>query len=75
MNEQERQMALESVKQGLDALKKAYGLSDDQFDALIKFMDAESILKKEPPVPGAVPKAAETPKAAEPPAALAAKPA
>jgi methionine synthase / methylenetetrahydrofolate reductase(NADPH) len=33
MNEKERRMALESVKQGLDALKKAYGLNDDQFDA------------------------------------------
>ncbi|MFA5716251.1 MAG: acetyl-CoA decarbonylase/synthase complex subunit delta [Desulfobulbaceae bacterium] len=49
MNETERQMALESVKQGLDALRRAYGLSDDQFAALLKFMDAEAILKKEPP--------------------------
>jgi methionine synthase / methylenetetrahydrofolate reductase(NADPH) len=49
MNETERRMALESVKQGLDALKKAYGLSDDQFAALQKFIDAEAILKKEPP--------------------------
>jgi len=37
MNEKERLMALESVKQGLDALKKAYGLTDEQFDALAKF--------------------------------------
>jgi len=49
MNETERRMALESVKQGLDALKKAYGLNDDQFAALQKFIDAEAILKKEPP--------------------------
>jgi CO dehydrogenase/acetyl-CoA synthase delta subunit len=49
MNEKERQMALESVKQGLDALKKAYGLSDDQFAALLKFIDAEAILRREPP--------------------------
>lgn len=49
MNEKERLMALESMKQGLDALKKAYGLSDDQFDALMKFAGAEAILKKEPP--------------------------
>ncbi len=48
MNEKERQMALESVRLGLDALKKAYGLSDDQFDALTKFAGAEAILKREP---------------------------
>ena len=48
MNEKERRMALESVNQGLDALKKAYGLSDDQFDALMNFVDAEAILNKEP---------------------------
>lgn len=48
MNEKERQMALESVRLGLDALKKAYGLSDDQFDALVKFVGAEAILKREP---------------------------
>jgi len=58
MNEKERQMALESVKQGLDALKKAYGLNDDQFDALLKFVDAEAILKKEPPKSGAATTAA-----------------
>jgi len=49
MNEKERQMALESVRQGLDALKKAYGLNDEQFDALVKFAGAEAILRKEPP--------------------------
>ena len=48
MNEKERQMALDSVRLGLDALKKAYGLSDDQFDALVKFAGAEAILKREP---------------------------
>ena len=49
MNEKERLMALESMKLGLDALKKAYGLNDDQFEALMKFAGAEAILKKEPP--------------------------
>jgi CO dehydrogenase/acetyl-CoA synthase delta subunit len=48
MNEKERQMALESVRMGLDALKKAFGLSDDQFEALAKFAGAEAILKREP---------------------------
>ncbi len=48
MNEKERLMALESVNQGLTALKKAYGLSDEQFDALLNFAGAESILKREP---------------------------
>jgi methionine synthase / methylenetetrahydrofolate reductase(NADPH) len=60
MNETERRMALESVKQGLDALKKAYGLSDDQFAALLKFIDAEAILKKEPPKAAAAAPAAPT---------------
>jgi CO dehydrogenase/acetyl-CoA synthase delta subunit len=58
MNEKERQLALDSVKQGLEALKKAYGLDNDQFDALIKFVDAEANLRKEPPLSGAVPPAA-----------------
>jgi 5,10-methylenetetrahydrofolate reductase len=48
MNEKERLMALESMTQGLAALKKAYGLSDDQFDALLNFAGAEAILKREP---------------------------
>jgi len=72
MNEKERQLALDSVTMGLDALKKAYGLDNDQFDALVKFIDAETILKKEPPISGGVPKVAVAPKAAvpaEPPAA------
>lgn len=49
MNEKERQMALESVNQGLKALKSAYGLSDDQFEALMNFASAEAVLKREPP--------------------------
>jgi CO dehydrogenase/acetyl-CoA synthase delta subunit len=49
MNEKERVMALESVQMGLDALKKSYGLSDEQFDALVKFASAQAILVKEPP--------------------------
>ncbi len=49
MNEKERVMALESVKMGLDALKHAYGLNDDQFNALVKFISAQEILVKEPP--------------------------
>ncbi len=48
MNEKERQMALESVNQGLKALKSAYGLSDDQFEALLNFASAEAVLKREP---------------------------
>ncbi|MGB5686056.1 MAG: acetyl-CoA decarbonylase/synthase complex subunit delta [Candidatus Electrothrix sp.] len=48
MNEKGRREALESVNQGLNALKKAYGLSDDQFDALMNFVDAASVLNKEP---------------------------
>ena len=67
MNEKERQMALESVKQGLEALKKAYGLSDEQFEALVNFAGAEAILKKEPPSSQATPVAAAQPaKVAEP---------
>ncbi len=54
MNEKERQLALESVRQGLDALKKAFGLSDDQFDALAKFAGAEAVLRREPVLPGTV---------------------
>ncbi len=50
MNEKERVMALESVKTGLGALKRAFGLNDDQFEALLKFMDAETILKRDPAI-------------------------
>lgn len=53
MNEKERLMALDSMKQGLEALKKAYGLDDDQFAALMNFAGAEAILKKEPPAAAA----------------------
>ncbi|MBU1231315.1 MAG: acetyl-CoA decarbonylase/synthase complex subunit delta [Proteobacteria bacterium] len=65
MNEKERIMALEAVQQGLAALKKAYGLSDDQFEALSSFAGAHVILKRE----------AETTPAAPAPAAVAATPA
>ncbi len=64
MNEKERQMALESVRLGLDALKKAYGLSDEQFDALVKFAGAEAILKREPVLAVPAPAAAAAPVAA-----------
>ncbi len=50
MNEKDRLMALKSVKQGLEALKKAYGLNDDQFEALLSFAGAESILNREPEI-------------------------
>ncbi len=49
MNEQERLMALESVKLGLESLQAAYGLSNDQFTALMKFAEAEAILRKKAP--------------------------
>ncbi len=48
MNEKERIMALDSVNLGLAALKKAYGLTDDQFEALASFAGAHAILRKEP---------------------------
>ncbi len=66
MNERERLMALESMQQGLAALKKAYGLTDDQFEALLNFAGAEAILKREPKVGPAAP--ATPPPAAEKPA-------
>lgn len=47
MNEKERQMALESVRLGLTSLKKSFGLSDDQFEAVVKFAGTEAILAKE----------------------------
>lgn len=72
MNEKERLMALESVRMGLAALKKSYGLSDDQFEALVKFAGAEAILIKEhaaakasaapvTPAPPVTPQAASAP--------------
>jgi CO dehydrogenase/acetyl-CoA synthase delta subunit len=42
-------LALETVRTGLEALKKSLGLSDDQFEALVKFATTEAILMKEPP--------------------------
>lgn len=73
MNEKERQMALESVNQGLKALKSAYGLSDDQFEALLNFASAEAVLKRDPGI-GAQPSSAAPVATAAAPAA-AAKPA
>ncbi len=79
MNEKERLMALESLKFGLEALKKSLGLTDEQFEALVKFATAEAILMKEPPQAGSTTKVAPpaTPVAAAPapvakPAAVAA---
>ncbi len=57
MNEKERQQALDQVKIGLDALKKAFGITDEQYEALSHFAGAQSILAKEPPVGGSVPAA------------------
>ena len=73
MNEKERQMALESVRMGLAALKKAYGLSDDQFEALVKFAGAEAILLKEHA--GVAAAAPTAPAAVSPPAAAPVAPA
>ncbi|MFW8601394.1 acetyl-CoA decarbonylase/synthase complex subunit delta [Desulfobacterota bacterium M19] len=67
MNEKERVMALESVKMGLDALKHAYGLNDDQFNALVKFISAQEILVKEPPAVNTVPPVTPAPVASTPP--------
>jgi len=80
MNEKERQMALESVRLGLVALQKAFGLTDDQIEALEKFTSAEAILRREPdlapkpsptgpPPAAAKPPVAEAKKAEAPPAA------
>jgi CO dehydrogenase/acetyl-CoA synthase delta subunit len=59
MNEQERLMALDSVKLGLESLQAAYGLSNDQFAALMKFAEAEAILKKKSPSSATVPSPAK----------------
>lgn len=48
MNEKERIMALDAMNQGLSALKKAYGLSDEQFEAITNFAGAHAILNREP---------------------------
>ncbi len=69
MNEKERIMALDSVNLGLAALKKAYGLTDDQFEALSSFAGAHAILKREPeianaasePAPASAPETQTTP--------------
>jgi len=53
MNEKERIMALEAMNQGLNALKKAYGLTDEQFAAITSFAGVHAILNREPPVAGA----------------------
>jgi len=68
MNEKERIMALDSVNFGLAALKKAYGLTDDQFEALASFAGAHAILKKEPEV-GTVAPATAAPAAPATPSA------
>uniref|UniRef100_UPI0040575795 acetyl-CoA decarbonylase/synthase complex subunit delta n=1 Tax=Candidatus Electronema sp. TaxID=2698783 RepID=UPI0040575795 len=49
MNEQGRKAALESMNKGLEALKKAYGLSEDQFMALMNFANAAKVLGEAPP--------------------------
>ncbi|MBV5307355.1 MAG: acetyl-CoA decarbonylase/synthase complex subunit delta [Desulfobulbaceae bacterium] len=53
MNEKERIMALEAMNQGLNALKKAYGLTDEQFAAITSFAGVQAILNREPPIAGA----------------------
>jgi CO dehydrogenase/acetyl-CoA synthase delta subunit len=68
MNEKERQMALEALRLGQEALKKAFGLTDDQIQALEKFSSAEAILRREPDL-GSKPAAPAAPVApATPPA-------
>lgn len=67
MNEKERLLALESVRLGLAALRNAYGLSDDQFEALVKFAGAEAILVKEHAVARSSAPTAPVPAAPAPP--------
>ena len=70
MNENERQMALKSIQHGLDALKKAFNLTEDQFEALSSFAGAEAVLKKEPSAkPAATPAPAAAPAVPAAPAA------
>ena len=69
MNEKERIMALDSVNLGLAALKKAYGLTDDQFEALASFAGAHAILKKDPEAGSAAPAAPSAPVVAPAPVA------
>jgi len=56
MNEKERQLALESVRLGLESLKKMLNLTDDQFEAISKFAGAEVVLGRDPQL-GSVPAA------------------
>lgn len=74
MNERERLMALEAMNQGLAALKKAYGLSDEQFAAISSFAGVHAILNREPEksTVAVIPPAAAAPVAA--PAATPATP-
>jgi hypothetical protein len=75
MNEKERQMALESLRLGQEALRKAFGLTDDQIEALEKFSSAEAILRREPDLtskPPAAPSAPAAPTAPTAPSAPAA---
>ncbi len=71
MNEKERIMALEAMNQGLSALKKAYGLSDEQFAAITNFAGAHAILNREPQkaAVAAAPAAPAAPAASAAPAA------
>ncbi len=64
MNENERKLALGAVDQGLTALKKAYGLTDEQFDALTNFADAFTILNRKPALGTAAAQTAAQPAAA-----------
>ncbi|PLX50175.1 MAG: methylenetetrahydrofolate reductase [Desulfobulbaceae bacterium] len=68
MNERERLLALESVQNGLKALKQAFNLTDDQFEALANFAGAKSVLEKDPNVTpaAAAPSAPATPAAPAP---------
>jgi len=60
MNEKERVMALDSVRLGLEALKKSFGLNDEQYEALANFARTEAILSRvpAPKVSGPAPSAA-----------------
>ncbi len=79
MNERERLVALESVQHGLKALKQAFNLTDDQFEALASFAGAKSVLEKDPnvtPAPAApVAPAQAAPATPAPAAPVAAAPA
>jgi len=65
MNEKERLMALESVRLGLEALKKSFGLNDDQYEAIANFAKSEAILIKEPAGGKGVPPAPAAPEVDE----------